>query len=133
MAPKQVQIREVQIPAALIDEFGDIVALRDAFAPTEKRYQQLRKQFEALLGGAGAEEEFTPSGERFSLNISARSIDRYVPVKVARKRLGLAAFMECCSVTLKSLENFLLKPEIDALAVSERTGSRSYVPLPLQK
>jgi hypothetical protein len=121
---------KVRIPAALIDEFGDLVRLRDAFAPNERRYAKLRDQFKELLAeaGAGAEEEFAVSGERFILNISARSVERKVDIKAARRHLGVTVFMQCVSVTLSALSNFLSKPEVEALTFSERTGSRSYVP-----
>ncbi len=118
----------VEIPAALIDEFGDVVLLRDAFAPTERRYAQLREKLKDLLAEAGADEEFTPKGERFTLRISARSIERKVDLKAARRMLGATVFLQVCSVTIAALGNFLAKPQVEALLISERTGSRSYVP-----
>jgi hypothetical protein len=122
---------KVSIPAALIDEFGDIVRLRDAFSSTERRYVKLRDQLKGLVAEAGAEEEFTVRGDRFTLNISARSIERKVDLKAARRHLGAGLFMQCVSVTMSALSNFLSKPEVEALTISERTGSRSYVPNPL--
>ena len=119
---------KVCIPPALIDEFGDIVRQRDAFAPTERRYAKLRDQMKELLADAPAEEEFAFEGERFTLNISARSIERKVDIKAARRYLGVTLFMQCVSVTMSALSNFLSKPEVEALTISERTGSRSFVP-----
>jgi hypothetical protein len=118
----------VEIPAALIDEFGYLAGLRDAFAPTERRFQKLRDQLRELTSDEGAEEEFTVSGERYILDISAKSIERKVNLKAARRKLGVTLFMQCCSVTLSALSNFLAKPDVEALTLSERTGYRRYEP-----
>lgn len=117
---------KVLIPASLIDEFGEVSKLRNDFAPTERLYQRLRSELGELFADADPEQEFGASGEKYSLYVSDRKTERKVDVKAARKRLGAAAFLDVCSVSLKALEAFLLKPEIDALAVSERTGSRRY-------
>jgi hypothetical protein len=119
---------KVRIPAALIDEFGDLVRLREAAAPGDRRFAKIRDMFKEALAEAGAEEEFTLVGERFTLNISAKSIERKVDINAARRHLGAGLFMKCCSVTMSALSNFLSKPEVEALTFWERTGSRSYVP-----
>lgn len=118
--------RSPQIPASLIDDYGDVSKLRDEFAPTERLYQKLRKELNDHLSDAPANQEYVQCGERWTLDISERKMERTVDVKKAQKRLGPRNFLHVCSVTLKALEQYLLKPEIDALTVSEQTGARTF-------
>jgi hypothetical protein len=126
-----MEAKLVVVPPKTVDDFGDVVKLRDAFAPTERLYQKLRNELSGLAAAGDPEAEFVVTGERYTLRISSCSIERKVDIQKARKKLGAAAFLECCSVTLKALGNFLAAPDVDALAVSTRTGSRSYVPVPI--
>lgn len=126
-----MEAKLVQVPPQTIDDFGDVVKLRDAFAPTEKLYQRLRLQLAAQCAGAPPDAEFLVRGERYTLRISACSFDSRVDVPKARKRLGAAAFLECCSVTLRALAGYLTAPEVEALTIRTQTGSRSYNAIPL--
>ncbi len=121
-----------EIPASLIDEFGDLQKLRDEFAPTEALYQKRYKELKDLLAAAPPEATFVESGERWTLDISARRFERTVDVKRVRKRLGVELFLRVCSVSMKALESYLLKPEIEALTSSAQTGSRTYAVQPIE-
>lgn len=120
----------VTIPASLIDDFGDAQKAHNEFKPTEALYQKLRKELEGLTKGAPANQVFIECGKKWTLDISARANERAVPPAAVRKRLGAALLLKICTVTLKALEPYLLKPEIDALAVTEQTGSRTYSTTP---
>jgi hypothetical protein len=117
--------------AALIDEYGDIERLRREFAPTEKRYEQLREEIKSWFEASPADKEFIEKGARYQLTVSMRANARIVDIAAVYKKLGLKKFLRACSVTLKALAEFLTEPEIDALASSGRTGARSYVSTPL--
>lgn len=121
----------VQIPPKTIDDFGDVVKRREAFAPTERLYQKMRSELAALAAEADPAAELLCTGERWKLRISACSIERTVDVGKAKKKLGAVRFLQTCTVTLKALGNFLAKPEVDALTVCTQTGSRSYNPIPI--
>jgi hypothetical protein len=115
------------VPAGLVDAFGEAAKAREDFAPTEALYQKLHKELKACYADAAPNAGFVETGEHWILDVSARKMERVVDVKKARKRLGAATFLKVCTVTLKALESYLLKPEIDALAVASQTGSRSFV------
>lgn len=123
-----MKVKLIQVPPKTIDDFGDVVKLRDAFAPTERLYQKMRAELATLASAGDPEDEYVVTGERYTLRISACSIERKVDIHKAKRKLGLAAFMECCTVTIKALGNYLAAPDVDALTSSSRTGSRSYVP-----
>lgn len=122
----------IEIPSALVDAFGDVVKLRDAFAPTERLYQKLRAQLVALTDEAEADFTTTAKGERWDLAISARKMDNSPDIPAVRKRLGAALFLSIAQVTKKALEGFLLKHEIEELCVTTQTGGRSYDPTPVK-
>lgn len=121
----------VQIPAALIDQFGELAALRADFAPTERRYQKVRAEIAALLENSAGDEIFLQSGERFKLDISACRMEYPVDVKAARRKIGWTAFLKVCTVTKTALAAFMIKPEIDALCLSSQTGPRTFTAIPL--
>lgn len=135
MPTKQTEDPEIAIPAALIDEFGAVAVLRDRMkadlAPVEAAYQKLRKQFEGYIAWAAPGDTFCEIGEAYTLDISARGLQRTVDIAAARKKLGAAAFLEICTVTQSALNTVLPKPQVEALLVSEQTGARSYVAVPL--
>jgi len=119
------------IPAALCDEFGDLTKLKDEFAPTMTRYNKCRDAIAALVKDRDPEDEFKVEGERFRVMISSRGLERRVDKAAARKLLGATQFMEAATVTLKALEAYLLKPEIEKITLVERTGPRVYSPIPI--
>ena len=122
---------QVQIPQGLIDYFGELSKLRVEFAPTERLYQKLHAELKALVADSDPDQTFAQSGERFSLDVSACRMERKIDVKAAHKKLGWTSFLKVCSVTMKSLEGFLVKPEIEALTVSSQTGARTFTAIPL--
>lgn len=117
----------IRIAPRTIDDFGDLCQLREEFAPTERAYKACHSALATLIEaeGADAETELTAAGERWTLNISARGMERKINVVAVRKRLGAADFLKCCSVTLKALGRFLTQPEVDKLAPQEQTGART--------
>src|SRR5215472_488582 len=133
MALPKPPVPVVVIPAKLSDEFGDLSRLKDEFAPTLSRYNKCRERIAALVAEADPEMEYKVEGERYRVMIGARGLERKVDIALARKLLGAAKFMEVATVTLKSLEAVMLKPEIDKIVLVERTGPRTYLPVPLIK
>ena len=133
MALPKPPVPVVVIPAALCDEFGDLTRLKDEFAPTQSRYNKCRERIAALVAEADPEMEYKVEGERYRVMIGARGLERKVDIALARKLLGAAKFMEVATVTLRSLEAVMLKPDIDKIVLVERTGPRTYLPVPLIK
>lgn len=129
----KLPVPELVIPAPLVDEYGDVVALRDAFAPTEARYRKLHELLKLLVVDADPEAEFVVKGERFTLRITARGFESAPDVPRVRKKLGAAAFLAVVSCTKKALEAFLLKPQIEALCVTSQTGPRKFEPVLAEK
>ncbi len=117
--------------AAIIDEFGDIAKLRADFAPTEKRHKQLSDEIKTWYEDSPADQDFVEKGTRYQLDISPCSNVTLIDVKAAKKKLGLAKFLKCVSITLKALAVFLTEPEIAELTSTEQTGYRSYKPTPM--
>lgn len=126
-----MEAKLVVVPPHTVDDFGDVLKLRQAFAPTEAKYNRLRAELNALTACADPEAEFVVTGERFTLRISSCSIERRVDIAKARKKMGAAAFLEHCSMTIKALGNFFAAPDVEKLLVSSRSGSRSYTPVPV--
>lgn len=116
--------------AAIIDEFGDVCALRAGFAPTEKRHKQLADEIKSWYEDAAAAREFTEKGDRYQLAISMRSLAKTINIRAAYKKLGINKFLAACTITLKALGELLSEPEVDALWEEDRTGHRSYVTTP---
>jgi hypothetical protein len=125
--------KPVKIAAQTVDDFGDVCKLRDEFAPTERLYNRLREQLKDLVADADPDAEFLVRGERYTLRISARSIQRKVDVEKVKKLLGAAKFLEAATVTLTALSNFLTKPQIETVVFEEQSGSRSFDPIPLAR
>lgn len=121
----------VVIPAALCDEFGDLTRLKDEFAPTQSRYNKCREQLAALVADRDPEDEFAVQGDRFRVMISQRGLERRVDKPAARKILGAATFLEVATITLRALEAHMLKPDIEKITLVERTGPRTYYPVPI--
>ncbi len=117
----------VVIPPELIDDFGDLCRAVKMFAATQKRYEARRDEIKDLLQGSPVDEIFVQSSARYRLDISACRMERKVDVKAARKKLGTVVFLKVCSITMKALEAFLLKPDIDAICDSSQSGPRSFV------
>lgn len=115
-----------RVPPSLVDAFGDLQKLRAEFAPTEALYQKHYAELKAALVDADPDEAFVAIGTRWTLDISGRAMERKVDIKATRKRLGAALFLKVCTVSLKALESYLLKGEIEALTTSARTGSRTF-------
>jgi hypothetical protein len=116
--------------AAIIDEFGDLTLQRAAFAPTEKRYAQLRDELKSWYADAPGHTEFVERGRRYQLTVSAAANSKTIDIRAAYKKLGLAKFLKACSLTLKALAEFLSEPDIEALTTSAQTGARGFVSTP---
>lgn len=121
------------VPASLCDDYGDLSILKDQFAPTQARYNKCREQLAKLVADCDPEAEFRVEGERYRVLISARGFERRVDIAAARKTLGAATFLEVATVTLRALEAYMLKPEIDKITLTEQTGPRSYSPIAIAK
>lgn len=128
-----MEAKLVVVPPQTVDDYGDLCKDRAAFALTEGRYQKLHKQLAELAAKGDPETEYIAEGERYTLQISMCKMESTVDIPRARKKLGAAAFLEVCTVTLKALRRFLTEPEVEALTISTRTGSRSYVAVPMAK
>lgn len=126
-----MEAKLIEIPPQTVDDYADLVKLRDAFAPTERKYQALQKQLKELCAGADPNKEYLMKGERNALRISACKFDSEVDVAKAKRKLGVEKFLECCTVTLKALANYCTKPEVDALTISVQGSSRSFSVVPL--
>lgn len=119
------------VPASLCDEFGDLTKLKDEFAPTQSRYNKCREKLASIVANEDPESEYTVDGERYRVVISSRGLERRPDIEKVRKVLGAAKFLEAATVTLKALEAFMLKPDIEKICIIERTGPRAYAPIPL--
>jgi hypothetical protein len=131
-APK-TPVPVLVIPAALCDEFGELTKLKDEFAPIQARYNKCRERLQALVADADPEAEFRVEGELYRVLISARGLERRLDIPAVRKELGATKFLEVATVTMKALEAYLLKPQIEALTLVDRTGPRTYSPVPIRK
>ncbi len=131
MAMPKVPVPILIIPASLCDEFGELSKLGEQFAPTLTRYNKCREKLAALVADADPELEFRVEGDVYRVLISERGLERRLDIPAVRKVLGAAKFIEVATVTMKSLEAYLLRPQIEALTLVERTGPRTYSPVPL--
>lgn len=112
--------------AAIIDEFGEVSRLRDDFAPTEKRYNQLRDEIKSWYEDKPADEVFIEKGVRFQLDIGACAMAKTVDVAAAYKKLGARKFFKACLITLKALAEHLGQADIEALTSEAQTGPRRF-------
>ena len=120
----------IEIEPQLVDDYGDVTKLRDAFAPTERLYQKLHKELKEACEGANPNKEYIVEGQRWKIRISACKFENEVDVPRAKRKLGVEKFLECCSVTLKALGNYLSKPDVDALTISVQGTSRTFSLVP---
>jgi hypothetical protein len=126
-----MEAKLIEIPPQTVDDYADYLKLREAFAPTERQYQKLYKQLKELCEGTDPNKEFVVQGERHALWISACRFENEVDVARAKRKLGVEKFLECCTVTLKALGNYLSKPDVDALTISVQGSSRSFSVVPV--
>ncbi|HEY1861655.1 MAG TPA: hypothetical protein VGG61_14945 [Gemmataceae bacterium] len=129
MAKPISEAKLIQIPAQTVDDFGDVVRLREQFAPTERLYNRLRDQIKELCRNQDPTASYLMRGERWTLKISPCTFESQVDVAAARKKLGAEKFLSACSITLRALANLLPKPEVDALTVTVRTSTRTFTPV----
>lgn len=123
-----VELRAADARAAIVDEFGEADRRVKAFAPTQKRRDQLR---DIITGWCpDAELEYPFSGEAYALIVSPRASVREIPARALYKALGLVRFLAAVKTTLKGASAFLGSCEVDALVVSARTGSREIAVTP---
>jgi hypothetical protein len=120
----------IEIEPRLVDDYGDVVKLRDAFAPHERLYNKLQAQLKELCVGADPNKEYVVKGARYTLHISPCKFQNEVDIPRAKRKLGVEKFLEACTLTLKSLGNYLAKPDVDALTISVQGTSRSFSPTP---
>lgn len=128
-----MDVKLIEVPPQTVDDFGDVVKLRDAFAPTERLYQKLRSQLVELAAAGDPKAEFVVRGERYTLRISPCSMESKPDVALVRKKLGATVFVQIAQITKRALEGFLLKHEIDELCITTQTGSRSYSAIPISR
>jgi hypothetical protein len=132
LKPEPVVLEPV-FPPNLIDEYGDLAKLREAFAPTERRYKKALDALKELVDDARPEAAFTAKGERYTLQITARGIESKPNVGKARKLLSKEAFMKCVTLTKAALEKFLLKPQIEEICDETQSGPRCFKTIPLSE
>lgn len=125
-----MEAKLIEIQPQIVDDYGDVAKLRDAFAPTERLYQKLHKQLKELCVGADPNKEFLVKGERYTLRISACKYENQVDVPRAKRKLGVEKFLQCCTVTLAALGNYLSKPDVAALSILVQTSTRTFSPEP---
>jgi hypothetical protein len=121
----------IKIAASTVDDFGDVVKLREAFAPHERLYNKLRDQIKELCRNQDPTASYIMRGDRYTLKISPCTFEAQVDVAAARKKLGAERFLSACSITLRALANLLPKPEVDALTTTVRTSTRTFTPVPV--
>lgn len=117
----------LEIPASLIDDYGEAQAAHDGFKPTEALYQKLGGELKAIVANSLPTETFVRSGATYSIDISAQTFESVVNLKAAKKKLGAVNFLAAVSVTLKALAKFLTQPEVDKLVTKEQIGHRKYL------
>jgi hypothetical protein len=122
-APKRT--KDVEIPIALIDAFGEAKKLHDEFAPTEAQYQKLYRELKGVSDTMDATDGGFFDGETFTLEISERGMSKDVDVAAARKKLGANVFLTVVSITQSALNAILPKPAVEALLIETQTGSRT--------
>jgi hypothetical protein len=120
----------IEIPPQTVDDYADLLKLREAFAPTERKYQKLHNELKELCRPLDPNKEYSAQGERNSIRISPCKFENEVDIPRAKRKLGVEKFLECCTVTLKALSYFLPKPDVDALTISVQGSTRSYSVLP---
>lgn len=125
-----MEAKLIEIQPQTVDDYADLLKLREAFAPTERKYQKLHNELKELCVPLDPNKEYSAQGERNSLRISACKFENQVDVARAKRKLGVEKFLEICSVTLKGLGNYLAKPEVDALTISVQGSSRSFSVVP---
>lgn len=115
--------------AAIVDEYGEAARRVAAFAPTKKRYDQLRDIITGWCPDAAQSYPF--HGAAYQLTVSPRAIERTIPAKALYKALGLAKFLQAVKTTLKGASAFLGTCEVDALVVTTQSGSREIATTPI--
>jgi hypothetical protein len=115
--------------AAEADEFYAAWLARKAFAPTEARYQYLLKM--RLDRCTDAAKPYSEKSARCEVFVSARGFDRTIPAKALHKALGLARFLQAVKTTLTGASVFLSADQVEAIAITTQTGSRTVKCLPI--
>jgi hypothetical protein len=126
--PAAKPILELIAFAPLVDEYCDVLAARETYAPNETKYRRLHEKIKELTHDADPKDEFLIRGDRYTLRVSARGFERKPDIPKVRKKMGAAAFLEIATVTLKSLGDFFTKPQVDEMVITTQTGTRMYEP-----
>jgi hypothetical protein len=132
LTPPKPTVLTLVAPRALVDEFADLSARREDFAPIERRYQKCRAELAAMVADADPEAMFTAAGERWEVLISACAFEKKPDMPAVKKKLGAQAFLECVTCSIKALGAWLTAPEVEDLLVTTQTGPRKFVPAPLR-
>jgi hypothetical protein len=118
---------------AIIDELGDATRRADEYAATgnERRRKQLADEVQAWYAAESAESEYSATGARYDLRVSARRQVSVIDIAGAYRKLGIKKFLNAASLTIKALTSVLPAPDVDALTSMERSGSRGLILTPL--
>jgi hypothetical protein len=112
--------------AKLIDEYGELCRQLDAIKPAVMRHKELGSMLQSWYVDTPADEPVTAQGRLYTLQISPR--DHQTTIKDIRRVyrvLGVAKFLELCSITLKAVKESVDAKVYEGLVETHRTGFRT--------
>lgn len=110
--------------AAIIDEYGELSRKVKEFKPTADRAAALGKTIAAWYDDRPAEDSFTAAGERFTVQVSARSNKRFISNMVKLARILGKRFYEVAFVRLEDVDKFVDPALHPKVLGSSRCGNR---------
>ena len=112
-----------------IDRYGELSEQVKRFKPTKDEHEVLGKEIQSWYDLLPAEQAFSASGNKFDVQIGARSKVRMVfDLAKCCKALGLAKFLKVVRVSLEALDRELPGvPKHDEFLSEGLSGSRRLV------
>lgn len=124
MLPTQPELSPSE-KARIIDEYGDLEQKVKAFKPTKDRYELLSRQIASWFDAHPPELAVIAEGNRFTAQISARSMKRRLFNTAGLYRiLGRPKFLMFAKVNLEDIDKHVPADQHSQFLDTSRSGAR---------
>ena len=118
------RLQALPTKADVVDEYGELDRLIQAHKVIADRHELLKKTIKSWFDDHPADQPAVANGRQYTLQISARQVERTLAPARVWKLVGRDKFLSICQIAIGKLEELVGKGEVAKLAVEAQTGSR---------
>jgi hypothetical protein len=113
--------------AAMVDDFLPLLEAVNAFKPTQKRYDEVRKKIQDLASAVAAKDEITLRGRTSQITLGPRAKERSIKSMAAVAKFFGDRFYGLCTLALKPCDSEMNAVERARYIDEDLTGSRPVI------